>query len=198
MVVRATDDVDPSVLAAPPGNPTWATNSTHGANAARAEYNDLLAGLKLSALNPSGNMTRGEVAQVLYNLLGKLGRLSGSTTTTTVSTTTMTVTSTTTSTTTAATASAVENLGGVITSALAACPQGSGLLDVFARGANGALTHKSWNGIVWSDWEDLGGVMKAGSDPAAVSWGLDRIDVFARGNGDALLHKWWDGSAWRP
>jgi hypothetical protein len=76
MVVRTADDVQPGLLVAPPatwaGNATWAKNATHGANAARAEYNGLLAGLDLTALNPNGDMDRGEVAQVLYNLLGKL------------------------------------------------------------------------------------------------------------------------------
>jgi hypothetical protein len=193
MVVRAADDLDPSVLTAPPpgwtGNAIWAGNATHGANAARAEYNGLLAGLNVSALDPSGNMTRGEAAQVLYNLLGKLGKLPGSTTTTTIA-------STTTSSTTPVTASAFENLGGVVTSAPAVCSQRSGLLDVFARGANGALMHKSWNGTVWSDWEDLGGMMKPGSDPAAASWGSGRLDVFIRGTDDAVWHRSWGGSTW--
>ena len=32
-----------------------------------------MAGLDLSVLSPYGDMNRGEVAQVLHNLLGKLG-----------------------------------------------------------------------------------------------------------------------------
>jgi hypothetical protein len=70
MVVRAADDLDPGLLATPPsGYGTWRADPTHGANAARAEYGGLLAGLDLTTLNPYGNMPRGEVAQVLHNLI---------------------------------------------------------------------------------------------------------------------------------
>jgi hypothetical protein len=90
MVVRMADDLQPGLLAAPPAGwvatGTWGNNATHGANAARAEYNGLLEGLNLATLTPSGSMNRGEVAQVLHNLLGLLP--SGSTTTTSSSTTT--------------------------------------------------------------------------------------------------------------
>ena len=95
MVVRATDDLRPGLLRTPPARWTsiagWEADPTYGAAAARAEYNGLLAGLDLTALSPGGNMTRGEVAQVLHNLLGKLA-----TTTTTVAPTTTTVAPTTT------------------------------------------------------------------------------------------------------
>lgn len=87
MVVRAADDLQPGLLTTPPtgwsGNATWVGNRTHGTNAARAEHNGLLAGFDLSALDPYGNMNRGEVAQVLHNLLGKLTPTSTTTTVTT-------------------------------------------------------------------------------------------------------------------
>jgi len=77
MVVRAANDLQPGLLMAPPagwsGDAGWAADPTHGANAALAEYNGLLEGLGLSGLSPYGNMPRGEVAQVLHNLLVKLG-----------------------------------------------------------------------------------------------------------------------------
>lgn len=72
MVVRAADDLQTGLLMAPPagwmGTPGWSSDPTHGQNARRAEYNGLLTGLDLPALNPLGKMTRGEVAQVLFNL----------------------------------------------------------------------------------------------------------------------------------
>ena len=175
MAVRMADDVQPGLLATPPadwvGNVTWANNAAHRATAARAEYNGLLAGLDLSDWSPSEDMNRGEVAQVLYNLLGKLRSTTSSSApnTTEATTTTTSSTTTTTSSTTPTTNPAFANLGGVITSAPAACSQTFGLLDVFARGTDGALMHKSWDGTVWSAWEDLGGVMKSGSDLAATS-----------------------------
>ena len=101
MVVRAADNLRPGLLTAPPtgwtGTGGWDLDATHGANAARAEYNGLLVGLDLTSLSPSGNMTRGEVAQVLHNLLVKL--TPASTTTTTVAPTTTTTTASTTTTT---------------------------------------------------------------------------------------------------
>ncbi|MBN1458565.1 MAG: S-layer homology domain-containing protein [Armatimonadetes bacterium] len=98
MVVRAADDLQPGLLDSPPTGWTsaagWENDFTHGANAARAEYGGLLAGLDLSTLVPHGYMTRGEVAQVLYNLLGTLTPTS-STTETGFTTTTTTAASTT-------------------------------------------------------------------------------------------------------
>jgi hypothetical protein len=76
MVVRTANDLQPSLLTTPPDGWTatgkWGNNSTHGANAARAEYNGLLLGLDLKDLDPAGDMTRGEVAQVLSRLLSVL------------------------------------------------------------------------------------------------------------------------------
>ncbi|MBN1320831.1 MAG: S-layer homology domain-containing protein [Thermoleophilia bacterium] len=80
MVVRTADNLQPGLLApAPAGFGAWSGDPTHGANAARAEHNGLLAGLDLASLSPLGNMTRGEVAQVLHNLLVKLGTSPGTT-----------------------------------------------------------------------------------------------------------------------
>ncbi len=74
MVVRAADDLAPGTLTTPPPSyGTWRSDPTHGANAAWAEYGGLLAGLDLTSLSPYGDMPRGEVAQVLYNLVQLLG-----------------------------------------------------------------------------------------------------------------------------
>ena len=84
MVVRMVDDLKPGLLATPPagwtGAAAWQGDAVHGANAARAGYGGLLAGLDLSSLSPYGAMTRGEAAQVLYNALAKLAAVSTTTT----------------------------------------------------------------------------------------------------------------------
>jgi hypothetical protein len=73
MVVRAIDSIDRGLLTTPPTSyqPTWdpALSATHGQNARLAEFNGLLAGLPLTDLNPLGPMTRGEIAQLLWNLI---------------------------------------------------------------------------------------------------------------------------------
>jgi hypothetical protein len=74
MVVRAIDNLlPPGVLKTPPANyrSTWdpALSSDHGQNARLAEYNHLLAGIPLASLNPWDPMPRGEVAQVLWNVI---------------------------------------------------------------------------------------------------------------------------------
>jgi|WetSurMetagenome_2_1015567.scaffolds.fasta_scaffold16624_2 hypothetical protein len=82
MVVRMADNLRPGLLGVPragwSGNAVWGADPTHGANALRAEYNGLLAGLVLAALSPSADMSRGEVAQVLHNLVDKLGTTTSS------------------------------------------------------------------------------------------------------------------------
>ncbi len=206
MVVRMADDLRPALLTTPPagwsGNQTWAANVTHGANAARAEYNGLLVGLNLLTLSASGNMNRGEVAQVLHNLLGKLASTTTTSSATTTSSTTTTSTSSTTTTSSSTTTTTnlhYENLGGQLTSAPAACSWGSDRIDVFARGTEGALWHKWFEGTGWSNWEWLGGVIKAGTDPAAVSWsyaGVNYLHVFVIGPNDRIWRKQWTGSAW--
>jgi hypothetical protein len=203
MVVRAANDLQAGLLATPPAGwtatGTWGSNATHGANAALAEYNHLLDGLDLAVLSPTGNMTRGEVAQVLYNLLGKLTPPTTTTTTTEVTTTTTSSTSTTTTSSTTTTTNpgwvGFEKLGGVFTESPAVCSWGSNRLDVFVRGTNTHLMHRWYNGV-WSTWQDLGGVIAAGSSPAAVSWGPNRIDTFVRGQDNELWHMYWNGSAW--
>ncbi|MHB0979634.1 MAG: S-layer homology domain-containing protein [Thermoleophilia bacterium] len=73
MVARAAENLWPGVLYEPPASyaGTWGTafSALHGPNARKAEYNGLLVGLDLPILDPWGDMPRGEVAQVLHNLL---------------------------------------------------------------------------------------------------------------------------------
>jgi Pro-kumamolisin, activation domain/Repeat of unknown function (DUF346) len=67
-------------------------------------------------------------------------------------------------------------------------------LDVFVKGTDNALYHKSWNGSSWAAYENLGGILT--SAPKAVSWGPNRLDVFVKGTDNALYHKSWNGTAW--
>ena len=68
----------------------------------------------------------------------------------------------------------------------------SNRMDLFKKGADGALWHKTFVDS-WTGWVSLGGGLR--SEPAAVSWGENRIDVFVRGLDDALWHRRFDG-AW--
>jgi hypothetical protein len=79
MVVRAVQGISPSALVTPPAGyvNTWGTgySSVHGPLARVAEFNGLLAGIDLTgvASNPYSQMPRGEVAQILWNMMDLLG-----------------------------------------------------------------------------------------------------------------------------
>jgi hypothetical protein len=77
MVVRAADNLAPGTLAPAPSG--WSGSlsygdPTHGANIKKAEYNGLLGGIygPSGTWNTTSNASRGECAQILYNLLLKL------------------------------------------------------------------------------------------------------------------------------
>jgi micrococcal nuclease len=77
MVVRAADNLQPGSLEAVPASFVGTLGSfdpTHGPAVAKAEYNGLLAGLQgfSPSWDPWAYATRGETAQILHNLLGKL------------------------------------------------------------------------------------------------------------------------------
>jgi len=80
MVVRALQQIAPETLATPPSSyvNSWGTgySSIHGPLARIAEYNGLLAGLQVgpggAARDPWSSMPRGEVAQVLWNMMALL------------------------------------------------------------------------------------------------------------------------------
>ncbi|MHB1345078.1 MAG: S-layer homology domain-containing protein [Thermoleophilia bacterium] len=76
MVVRAAQELLPGRLDAVPEGltGTWGVgfDPTHGPNALVAEYNGLLAGIPLGTGGPLASMPRGEVAQVLHNLLVRM------------------------------------------------------------------------------------------------------------------------------
>jgi serine/threonine protein kinase len=71
---------------------------------------------------------------------------------------------------------------------------GSGHMDLFVRGSDNSLWHRSYNSS-WHPWEPLGGLEAAiAFDPSVAAWGPGRIDLFVRGANNALLHKMFDGS----
>ena len=194
MIVRGAQNVYPSALVAPPAGYSGTLGDfdpTHAGNMKIAEFNGLLAGLQGfgASWNPFASATRGEVAQMLHNLLGKLPVTS---TTTTTGATTTTTSGTTTTTTVPL--PAYENLGGELTSGPAAVSWGPNRIDTFVSGPGNNMYHKWWNGAAWSGWENLGGELTSG--PAVCSWAPNRLDTFVRGPANALWHKWWNGAAW--
>jgi hypothetical protein len=89
-----------------------------------------------------------------------------------------------------------ERLGGFFSSAPVVVSPSPDRLDVFARGADFTLRHRTLEGGAWTtDWQNLGGSLA--SPPVAVSWGANRLDVFAiRRDDRAIVHRWWDGEFW--
>ena len=89
------------------------------------------------------------------------------------------------------------SLGGILIGAPAVVSWGGWNSDyraVFVRGADNALWYRerlTASNFSWTPWKSLGGYLT--SDPAAVSWGLNRIDVFARGSNGQLIHRWLSG-----
>jgi hypothetical protein len=76
---------------------------------------------------------------------------------------------------------------------IAVASWGTDRLDLFARGTDGTLRHRIYNGR-WSNWESLGGAITSG--PAAVSWGPGRIDVFARSTTGSVVYRTFSGGKW--
>lgn len=69
-------------------------------------------------------------------------------------------------------------------------------LDTFVRGTDNQLWQKYYDLATgwYPSFLPLGGAMT--SDPAAVSWGVNRVDVFYKGSTNQLAHKFWTGTAW--
>jgi len=87
-----------------------------------------------------------------------------------------------------------ESLGGLIPSYPTVSSWGTSRMDLFVRGTDRALWHRSFDGNNWSNWESLGGLL--GSDPSAVSWGPNHIDVFVKGTDGRLWQKTLDNGTW--
>lgn len=79
------------------------------------------------------------------------------------------------------------------TKPVAVASWGVNRLDVFARGVDGTLKHKIYNGR-WSSWQSLGGAISSG--PAAVSRSAGHIDVFARGMSGEVRQRSYSNGVW--
>ncbi len=91
------------------------------------------------------------------------------------------------------------DLTGDLSSNCSASTQGSwaeGVLDVFARGRDGDLWHRSLSSGLWSAWHGLK-LGPVASAPAVVSCLPERVDVFVRGTDGSLWHKVLSGHSWR-
>lgn len=83
----------------------------------------------------------------------------------------------------------------------AACSWGPNRIDAFARGPQGDIFHKFWDGAEWSGFQSLG--MPVADDEAiplvgaitACTSGVGNLDVVTRGVDGRLYHAYWDG-AW--
>lgn len=88
-----------------------------------------------------------------------------------------------------------ENLGGSITGDPAISSAAPNQLELFARGGDGALWHRHWDGTTWSGWVSLGGALASDSGPGTVSWSGNRVDVVYRGTDNGVWQRaWGEGS----
>ncbi|MEM6990461.1 MAG: hypothetical protein AAF721_08190 [Myxococcota bacterium] len=82
-----------------------------------------------------------------------------------------------------------DSLGGVVTAGPGIVSLGEDNLVAYARGQNGQLWRRQFNGKFWGSWTSLGGQSFVGRQ-SVVSWGDSRTDVFVRGTDDAMWHYW--------
>ncbi len=92
-----------------------------------------------------------------------------------------------------ATWTAADSLGGALTSQPAVASWAAGRYDVFARGTDNAVWHRSLSNGTWSGWQSLGGT--ASSPPSAAAWGAGRLDLFVRGTNNQLYTRHYTTSA---
>jgi hypothetical protein len=93
-----------------------------------------------------------------------------------------------------------ENLGGSLASQPVAVSRGPNQVDVVSVDhADGALTHRWWDGSIWSEWESASvpDKPKVGfvTTPSVTASGADRLDVATIGNDGVLYHFWWQAGA---
>jgi hypothetical protein len=90
-------------------------------------------------------------------------------------------------------------IGGEPLGKVSAVSWQSGRLDLFVRGRDLMVYHKSLSLSTWgpsaTTWEQLGGPTLG--DVTAASWGPNRLDVFMRSHPlNTVMHRFFDGSGW--
>ncbi len=88
------------------------------------------------------------------------------------------------------------SLGGYITADPAAVSRGTGTIDVFVRGGNGAPYQISTTngGSSWTGWQKLSGLLADGTAPAVTARDATTLDLFVTGTNRALYHTTWQTS----
>ncbi len=94
-----------------------------------------------------------------------------------------------------------QNLGGQLTASPAAVSRGTGLVDVYGRGTDGAVWERPYYGGAWHGWVTIGGALATGTGPAAAAWGTNFAPqpagegVFVVGTTGALYQKTWTAAS---
>jgi hypothetical protein len=84
--------------------------------------------------------------------------------------------------------------GGNLTSAPALNSQSPGIVNIWARGTDGAVKQMAWNGTAWSEWLDLGGGIIGA--PAAISRAENLLNLYVRGANNATYQRSWSPAGW--
>lgn len=81
--------------------------------------------------------------------------------------------------------------GGLFKPGVGAASKSTGSINVFMRGKDDAVFHRSFSSGNWYGVENIGGAIRG--SPSAVSTGSTRVDVFAVGGSDAAVYRsYWD------
>jgi Cysteine protease len=84
------------------------------------------------------------------------------------------------------------SLGGICTSTPSAVSRAAGSADVFVRGSDGHVYHKSCRSGVWSStWDNRGGLIPSGTGPTVVAPNPDTIDLYVVGTDYSEWHMGW-------